>query len=67
MPKPAILEGFNVEKNTANNLIAGGTGAGTRIGRLLDDTAKVLGGFVTRWEPVKDGGIWHLRAHIAYP
>ena len=67
MPKPAILEGFNVEKTTAAVLGSGGTGQGTLLGNMLDDTAKALGGTVTRWEPLEDGNIWHLRVHISYP
>lgn len=67
MPKPAILEGFNTERSTAAALSAGGTGQGTRIGNLLEDAARTLGGTVTRWEPILDGNIWHLRAHITYP
>ncbi len=66
-PKPAILEGFNVEKSTASALASGGNGQGTRIGNLLEDTAKAPGGTVTRWEPIKDGKLWHLRLHISYP
>src|SRR5207249_4811787 len=53
MPRPAILEAFNVEKTTAADLAAGGTGQGTLIGNLLEDAAIALGGVVTRWEPVK--------------
>jgi hypothetical protein len=67
MPKPAILEGFNVERSTAAALSAGGTGPGTRIGNLLEDAAGALGGTVTRWEPVLDGNLWHLRVHVTYP
>lgn len=67
MPTPAILEGFNVEKATAAILGSGGTGQGTLLGHMLDDTAKALGGTVTRWEPIQDGNIWHLRVHISYP
>jgi hypothetical protein len=67
MPKPAILEGFNVEKTTAAVLTAGGDGQGTLIGNLLHDAATALGGTVSRWEPIKDGPIWHLRIHISYP
>jgi hypothetical protein len=67
MLKPSILEGFNVERNTLSLLIGGGTGSGTRIGNLLDDTASALGGYVMRWEPIQDGTIWHLRAYLSYP
>jgi hypothetical protein len=67
LPKPTILEAFNVEKSTAAMLASGGNGQGTRIGNMLDDTATSLGGTVTRWEPIKDGNIWHLRVHISYP
>ncbi len=65
--RPAVLEAYNVERKTASDLIAGGTGHSTPIGRMLEDVAKALGGVVTRWEPVRDSGIWHLRAHISYP
>jgi hypothetical protein len=67
MPKPAILEAFNVERGTAAELSAGGTGQGTRIGNLLEDAAAALGGTVIRWEPVPDGSLWHLRVHVAHP
>ena len=67
MPRPAVLEGFNVEKTTAAALAAGGTGQGTLIGKMLEDAASSLGGTVTRWEPIQDGTIWHLRVHLSYP
>lgn len=67
MPKPSIIEGFNVERITAAALGAGGTGQGTRMGNVLEDAARALGGNVSRWEPILDGGIWHLRVHISYP
>jgi hypothetical protein len=67
MPKPAILEAFNVERSAAVALSIGGTGQGTRIGNLLEDAAGALGGTVARWEPVLDGNLWHLRVHITYP
>lgn len=67
MPKPVILEGFNVEKATAVTLGSGGTGQGTRIGNLLEDAVRELGGMIGRWEPILDGNIWHLRVHISYP
>jgi hypothetical protein len=66
LPKPTILEAFNVEKSTATALASGGNGQGTRIGNMLDDAAKSLSGRVTRWEPIKDGNIWHLRVHVSY-
>jgi hypothetical protein len=67
MPRPAILEGFNVEKTTALVLAAGGNGQGTRVGNMVEDAASALGGIVTRWEPIQDGNAWHLRVHISYP
>lgn len=67
MPKPGVLEGFNVERTTASALAAGGNGQGTLIGNMLEDAARALGGTVARWEPIKDGNIWHLRVHISYP
>lgn len=67
VPKPAVLEGFNVERTTASALATGGNGQGTLIGIMLEDAARALGGTVTRWEPIKDGNIWHLRVHISYP
>jgi hypothetical protein len=67
MPKPAVLEGFNVERTTASALVAGGSGQGTLIGNMLEDAAHALGGTVMRWEPIKDGNIWRLRVHISYP
>ncbi len=67
MPRPEILEAFNVERRTSDALRAGGTGQGTHIGDMLEDAAKALGGVVSRWEPIRDGTIWHLRLHISYP
>jgi hypothetical protein len=67
MPKPAILEAFNVERSTAAALSAGGTGQGTRLGNMLEDAAGALGGTVARWQPLLDGNLWHLRVHITYP
>ena len=67
MPRPVILEGFNVEKTTAAALAAGKTGQGTLIGNMLEDAARGLGGTVTRWEPIKDGAVWHLRVYMDYP
>jgi hypothetical protein len=67
MPKPAVIEAFNVERSTAAALSAGGTGQGTRIGNMLEDAARALGGMVARWEPVPGGNLWHLRVHITYP
>jgi hypothetical protein len=65
--RPAILEGYNVEQTTQAVLAGGGDGHGTLIGNLLEDTARALGGSVTCWEPVPDGNIYHLRAHVTYP
>jgi hypothetical protein len=67
MPKPAVLEGYNVERTTAAALASGGNGQGTLLGNMLEDAARALGGTVTRWEPVRDGTIWHLRIPISYP
>jgi len=67
MPKPAVLEAFNVVKTTATVLAAGGNGQGTVIGNLLQDAAQALGAAVTRWEPVMDGIIWHLRIYLSFP
>ena len=67
MPRPIILEGYNVERTTAAALAAGADGQGTLIGNLLEDTPQALGGAVSRWEPIQDGGCWHLRAHVSYP
>lgn len=67
MPKPAVLEGYNVEKTTVAALASGGNGQGTPIGNLLEDAAGALGGTVIRWEPVRDGNLWHLRVHVIYP
>lgn len=67
MPKPVILEGYNVERNTSAALAAGADGQGTRIGNMLEDAAQALGGTIVRWEPIKDGSVWHLRVHLAYP
>jgi hypothetical protein len=67
MPKPALLEGYNVEKMTRAALAAGGNGQGTRIGTMLEDAVNALGGTVTRWEPIQDGSGFHLRVHVAYP
>jgi hypothetical protein len=67
VPKPAVLEGFNVEKTTATVLASGGNGQGTLVGNMLEDAARALGANVTRWEPIRDGNIWHLRVHISCP
>lgn len=67
LPQPAVLEGYNVEKTTAAALSAGGSGQGTLIGNMLEDAATSLGGVVVRWEPIRDGNAWHLRAHMTYP
>ena len=67
MTRPTIIEGYNVEVGTATALHSGGTGQGTLIGNLLSDVAAALGGSVTRWEPLRDGGVWHLRVHVSYP
>ena len=67
MLKPAILEGYNVERSTATALANGASGQGTLIGNLLEDLAVALGGSVTRWEPIQDGNAWHLRVHVTYP
>jgi len=67
MPRPPVLEGYNVERTTAAALANGGTGQGTLIGNLLEDVARALGGNVARWEPIKDGPVWRLRVHIVYP
>ncbi len=67
MPRPAILEAFNVERSTASALAAGGNGRGTLIGNMLEDAARALGGTVARWEPIKDGNVWRLRVHVSYP
>lgn len=64
---PVILEAYNVERATRYALITGGKGQGTRIGNLLEDIAKALGGSVNHWEPIQDGSDWHLRIHITYP
>jgi len=67
LPRPMILEAYNVERSTHAALSAGGTGQGTRIGNLLENTAAALGGSVVRWEPIPDVGCYHPRVHIAYP
>jgi len=67
LPRPTILEAYNVERTTAATLTAGGDGVGTRVGQMLEDTASALGGFVVFWAPISDGNAWHLRVHIAYP
>lgn len=67
LPRPTILEAYNVERTTADTLRAGGDGTGTRVGRMLEDTATALNGIVVAWEPISDGTAWHLRVHIAYP
>jgi len=67
MPKPTVVEGYNVERTTAADLANGGSGQGTLIGNMLQDLATALGGTVTRWEPIKDGNAWHLRAHLTFP
>ena len=53
VPAPAIPHGRQRSEHVPSR---------TKPGR-----AKALGGTVTRWQPVKDGTVWHLRIHIAYP
>jgi hypothetical protein len=65
--KPVVLEAFNVERTRAAALASGGSGQGTRLGNLLEDAAQALGGTIDRWEPIKDGNIWHLRIHVSRP
>jgi hypothetical protein len=67
MPKPAILEAYNVERGTATTLANGGSGQGTLLGNLLEDAATALGATIARWEPIQDGNAWHLRIHLVYP
>jgi hypothetical protein len=67
MPRPAVLEAYNVERKTRYNLMNGGSGVGTLLGDMLADTVAALGGTITRWEPVKDGNVYHLRVHADYP
>ena len=67
MSKPLTLEAYNVEKSTLASLAGGGNGSGTLLGKLLDDTARGLGGTIIRWEPVKVGSTFHLRVHVSYP
>jgi hypothetical protein len=58
MPKPSVLEAYNVERTTAAALANGDSGQGTLLGNMLEDVATTLGGFVARWEPIKDGNVW---------
>src|SRR5258708_38853680 len=67
MPRPAVLEGYNVEKTTRTALATGAYGQATLIGNLLEDTAAALGASVALWEPIPDGPFWHLRVHLSYP
>jgi hypothetical protein len=67
MPRPVILEAYNVERTTQAVLAAGGNGQGTLIGNLLEDTVKGLGGTITRWEPIPNGSSFHLRVQVSYP
>jgi len=67
MPRPAILEAYNVEKSTRIALAAGGNGRGTLLGNFLEDTAAALGGAIVLWQPVADGSLFHLRVHVRYP
>ena len=67
LPRPVVVEAYNVEKTTHAALAAGGSGQGTLMGNLLQDTVVALGGAIIRWEPVPDGSSYHLRVHVAYP
>lgn len=67
LPRPMILEAYNVEKSTHAALATGSAGAGTLLGNMLEDTATALGGTIVRWEPILDVGCYHLRLHVAYP
>lgn len=67
MPRPVILEAYNVEASTRYNLRNGGDGQGTLLGNMLADAVLALGGAITRWESVQDGKAFHLRVHVVYP
>jgi hypothetical protein len=67
MPRPAILEAYNVRGATAAVLRAGSDGSDTPLGRFLGRVAVALVGAVVRWEPVLDGSCYHLWAHVEYP
>lgn len=67
MPRPAIVEAYNVDKKTVAVLATGGNGQGTVLGNMLEDAAKALGATILRWEPVPDGKRFHLRIHVRYP
>jgi hypothetical protein len=67
LPHPLTLEAYNVDRGTAAVQATGGTGQGTRLGNMLEDIASALGGVIVQWEPVPDGGVWHLRIHMIYP
>lgn len=67
MAQPAMLEVYNVEENTERELAAGRDGQGSLLGNMLEDAAVALGGVISLWQPIKDGNVWHLRAHVAYP
>jgi hypothetical protein len=67
LPRPKVLEAYNVEETTACRLMAGEDGQGTLLGNTLEDTAKSLGAKIERWETVPDIGAIHLRVHLSYP
>lgn len=67
MPRPAILEAYNVDRLTTAALATGSDGSDTPLGRFLARVVAALGGTVVRWEPVPDGLCYHLWAHVEYP
>ena len=66
MPCPMILEGHNVERTTSDALEQGSRPQDTHIGKMLADTVRELGGEAVRWEAIRDGNAWHIRAYINY-
>ena len=67
LPRPTILEMYNVETTTYMALAAGSNGQGTLLGNSLVDTAAALGGTIIGWEPILDANCYHLRIHVVYP
>ena len=67
LPRPKVLEAYNVEETTACRLMIGEDGQGTLLGNTIEDTAKTLGTKIERRETVPDIGAIHLRVHLSYP
>ena len=68
LPRPAVIEGYNVShRPTLAAIRAGSDGRATLVGRFLERVANVLGGTIVRWEAVPNYGSFDLRLYLTYP